>query len=262
MNKAVFAIVAALLAVSDPARAAELTLTFRDGTVTLDARDVTVGQILAEWARIGQTKIVNIERVATPTVTLRLDGTPEKQALEIILRALPGYLAAARPTPLSGASSYDRIVLLTSTSVAAPSRQPVPGPTALQQRPPMPLRQSFPVLNPGELPDADAEPVYEELDEEPEDGDERAPVPGTQPVTGQPVMPGLFGQPPPGPLQPPAGAGDPPGDSLSRPPLPNNPWNAPAGAATPGPPSPVQQPAPGGANQPEPLPPPDPDPGL
>jgi hypothetical protein len=43
---------------------AEVHLTIRDGRVTLDARNVTVAEILAEWARVGRTHIVNGETVA------------------------------------------------------------------------------------------------------------------------------------------------------------------------------------------------------
>jgi hypothetical protein len=43
------------------ASAAGLELSIRDGRVTLDAQDVTLRQILTEWARIGKTRIINIE---------------------------------------------------------------------------------------------------------------------------------------------------------------------------------------------------------
>ena len=42
-------------------------------------------------------------------MTLKFDGLPEDQALDIILRALPGYLAARRAVPMADASMYDRI---------------------------------------------------------------------------------------------------------------------------------------------------------
>src|SRR6185436_13120627 len=80
------------------ASAAGLELSIRDGRVTLDAQDVTLRQILTEWARIGKTRIVNIERITGAPVTLKLEGVPEKQALEIILRSVPGYMAVPRET--------------------------------------------------------------------------------------------------------------------------------------------------------------------
>ena len=38
-------------------------VTMKDGRVTLAANGATVREILAEWARVGQTRIVNGERV-------------------------------------------------------------------------------------------------------------------------------------------------------------------------------------------------------
>src|SRR6476619_4006688 len=65
-----------------PATAGDLRLEFQDGYVTLKAHDVPVRQILAEWARRGQTKITNGEKVVGTPVTLELTRVPEKQALE------------------------------------------------------------------------------------------------------------------------------------------------------------------------------------
>ena len=45
-----------------------------NGRVTLVAKDVTVREILAEWARVGQTRIVNAEKLTGGPVTLELDG--------------------------------------------------------------------------------------------------------------------------------------------------------------------------------------------
>jgi hypothetical protein len=112
-----------------PARASDLRLEFQDGTVTLSARDVPVRQILAEWARKGQTRIVNGERLGGGPVTLELRSMPEGKALDIVLRSAAGYLAAPRPAAVPGASSFDRIVVL-ATSTAPP-------PTAVARTQPM-----------------------------------------------------------------------------------------------------------------------------
>jgi hypothetical protein len=106
--------------------AAELKLDIHDGKVTLDARDVTVRQILTEWARVGQTRILNLERAGSGPVTLQLAAVPERQALDIILRSLSGYLAAPRAAGSAGASTYDRILILASTSVVSAPRSQVP----------------------------------------------------------------------------------------------------------------------------------------
>ena len=95
-----------------------------DGRVSVSAKDATVRQILTEWARVGQTRIVNLERLGGGPLTLELANVPEAQALDTLLRSVSGYLAAPRAVTLPDASQYDRILLLpTSTAVAsAPPR--------------------------------------------------------------------------------------------------------------------------------------------
>src|SRR5262245_44580686 len=102
-----------LLASAMPAAAqSPVSIKFDNGNVTVIARDVPVRTILAEWARVGGSKIVNGERVAGPAVTLELTNVPERQALAVLLRNVTnvsGHIAAARPAGQSGASSLDRI---------------------------------------------------------------------------------------------------------------------------------------------------------
>ena len=114
-----------------PARA-ELTLTLRDGRVTLVADNVTPRQILAEWARVGQVRLVNGDKVPGAPVTLRLTDVPERLALDIILRAAAGYMASPRVDYVAQASVYDRILVLPAStavqasSVAASAPRPTP----------------------------------------------------------------------------------------------------------------------------------------
>ena len=42
---------------------AEVQVAMKNGKVSIVAKDATLRQILTEWARVGQTRIVNIERV-------------------------------------------------------------------------------------------------------------------------------------------------------------------------------------------------------
>ncbi len=51
---------------------ADVQLSIADGRVSLVAKDATVRQIMAEWERIGQTKVVNLERVPGGPITLEL----------------------------------------------------------------------------------------------------------------------------------------------------------------------------------------------
>jgi hypothetical protein len=125
-----FAVVALLGATASPAAAQNLTLEFQDGRVRLNAQDVSINQILAEWARRGRTTIVNGERVPGPPVTLELQDVSEREALDVILRGVSGYLVAARESSLAGASTYDRIYILATSSrpnnAAAAPQQPQP----------------------------------------------------------------------------------------------------------------------------------------
>jgi hypothetical protein len=120
------------------ADAGQLRMEFRDGTVSISAVDVPLSQVLSEWARLGQTRIVNLEKVSGAPLTVELANVPEKQALEVLLRNLPGYLAAARTVPTGAGSQFDRIVVMPGTippaqpamRAAAPPPQPPPMPQA------------------------------------------------------------------------------------------------------------------------------------
>ena len=135
---------------SGAASAAELRLEIADGFVTVVATDVPLPQILAEWARVGGTRIVNAERVAGPPVSLQLEKVPEQQALAVLLRSVAGYLAAPRRAGVPGASQYESVMILaTSTppAAAAAARAPVsPGPL-----PPNRFEPDQPQLMPDEV---------------------------------------------------------------------------------------------------------------
>ena len=159
MKRLVFGLCLMMLA-APPAGAAGLQMSIRDGRVTLDAQDVTVRQILTEWARIGKTQIVNAERITGGPVTLKLQEVPEKQALDIILRTVPGYMARPRETFVADASIYDRILVMATTAAVAAGRPQTPsafpgmqpGPNFTQLRPPQPA------LTPGAIPEPPEDP--------------------------------------------------------------------------------------------------------
>jgi len=132
MKTALFGVAALLLAVSTAA--ADVQLTMKDGRVSLVARDATVRQILTEWARVGQTKIVNVERVPGGPVTLELINVPESQALEVLLRSLSGYITAPRPVQAATLSRFDRIILMPTLASARPATGSTP-PPVFQQTP-------------------------------------------------------------------------------------------------------------------------------
>jgi hypothetical protein len=61
---------------------ADVRISVANGLVSVSATDATVRQILTEWARVGQTRIVNVERVGGAPITIELVNVPEAQALE------------------------------------------------------------------------------------------------------------------------------------------------------------------------------------
>jgi len=113
--------VALVLLLAVPAQAQQLNLQINNGRVTLDATNVPARQILAEWARIGGTKVVGAEKITGTPLTLKFVDMPERQALDIILRNVAGFMAAPRQaSALPGASSYDRILIMATSSAVAP----------------------------------------------------------------------------------------------------------------------------------------------
>jgi hypothetical protein len=127
--------VAALVAWLVPVSArADVQLTIANGRVSLTARNATPQQILAEWARVGQTKVVNVERVPGAPMTLELVDVPEQTALDIVLRSISGYLAAPRSGFVANASAFDRIIVMPTPATARPRTAATPAPVAGQPR--------------------------------------------------------------------------------------------------------------------------------
>ncbi len=178
----------ALLLLARPVSAQQLSLEIRDGLVTLQATNATVRQILAEWARVGGTRVVGGERVAGAPLTLSLEGVPEAKALDIVLRGAAGYMAAARTVPGSGRSSYDRILVLATSTPPAGG-----GPaTAAGNRP---ATRAFGVPPAVEPPDTSDIGVGE-----PEPAAEMPQVNPFANAFGQPGTAQPFGQPPANPF--------------------------------------------------------------
>ena len=178
MKTALFGIAAWLVAASTAS--AEVHLTMQNGRVSLVAKDATVRQILTEWARVGQTKIVNVERVPGGPITLELNNVTEAQALDVLLRALSGYITAPRPVAVANLSHFDRIIIMPTLAAARPATS----------SPPPPVFQQTPQFTPTPVADDDAD------DEKPAPnvpvpGAPRGPVFNTfpQPQTVNPQMP-------------------------------------------------------------------------
>src|SRR5207245_5897921 len=133
MKTLIFGLATSLLAAL-PAFA-DVRVTMQDGRVSIVAKDATVRQILTEWARVGQTKIVNVERVPGGPVTLELTNVTETQALEVLLRSLSGYITAPRAVGVANLSSFDRIIIMPSIAAARPAvtASSTPPPPVFQQ---------------------------------------------------------------------------------------------------------------------------------
>jgi hypothetical protein len=129
-----------------PASAGELKLTMQDGRVTIIADNVPLRQILQEWARVGQTKIVNAEKMTGPAITLQLVNAPERDALDILLRSASGYIAAPRPVPVANAAFYDRVTIMPTSRAPAPTASNMAPPPTFQ-RPPQPIDDSDEPIN-------------------------------------------------------------------------------------------------------------------
>jgi len=100
---------------------ADVTVTMHDGRVTIVAKEATVRQILTEWARVGQTKIVNVERIPGGPMTLELTNVPEQQALDLLLRSVSGYMTAPRPVAVANLSQFDRVVVMPTSAAPRPA---------------------------------------------------------------------------------------------------------------------------------------------
>lgn len=237
-----------------------LGLQFQNGTVSLRAQNVAVRQILAEWARVGGTRIVDGDRVSGGPVSLELTNVPEQQALDIVLRGVAGYMLAPRASASTGASVFDRILILPSSNAPrAATPPPAFGTTGVRPgilMPSVPARAGLAVEgNPGGAAPADDD---DEEDEDDEDADDAPAGVGANPMPRSPTTPPVLpprAVPTPGmaPLGgipamirlPPEQDADEPGQRKAAP-TPRNPFGGPAGSSLPGviTPVPPQQPNP------------------
>ena len=111
----------ALTLASAVASAQDFRLAFHNHRVTLVAQNVTVAAVLAQWARIGGTAVINDDAIKDGPVSLQLIDVPELEALEILLRSAGGYIVAERDDAFDeSASSISRIMILPKS--AAPVR--------------------------------------------------------------------------------------------------------------------------------------------
>jgi hypothetical protein len=123
------------LAISAPASARqfspgrELQLSFNaDGTVNLVARNVTVRDILIEWARQCQCHVVNAERLPGGAIMLPLqfEHATQSAVLESLLRQAAGYVLTPKRPGVQSASNYETIYILATSNPVAGAYVPPP----------------------------------------------------------------------------------------------------------------------------------------
>ena len=232
---------ALLLYCAAPAAAQSVKVTFHNGHVDIAAQNAPLRTILAEWSRVGGTKIVNADRVGGVPVTLELTDVPERSALDVLLRNV-SYMAGPRYQTAASLSYFDSIMIVPSSGAVPP-----PAPAAIRPAivgaPPAPQVPQIDPNDPEENPSTDLTPRPVGPVNGPRQRLFRRPdAPG--PVTGPGVVGGVVG-PNGQPIQPdPDNDQPPPEDRPDQPP--SNPFGvAPgSGSATPGVISPVPQPQP------------------
>jgi hypothetical protein len=139
------------LAAFAPVASADVQLSIHDGRVSIVAKDATVRQILTEWARVGRTKIVNVERIPGGPLTLELKDVPEMEALDVLLRTLSGYMAAPRVSYTPDASQFDAIIVMPTTA-------PPPSRTASVAPAPFAPPSGFPAIDDDQGPPGPGQP--------------------------------------------------------------------------------------------------------
>lgn len=122
-------IVAALLtlSVASQARAQALQLDVHDGLVWLNADHVSLGEIVRQWARTRDLRVVRPELLEGVVITLRLSGVPESEAVQILLRGVTGYVAVMDDTTAVPFPILKRLVLVSPTApreLASPVVEP------------------------------------------------------------------------------------------------------------------------------------------
>lgn len=91
-----------------------VNLSFNDGRVTVVASEVPILTILETWARLGNTRFVNVETLVNESVSISMVDVPEQTALRVLLRAAAGYVVAPKTTDLTGLSSFDKVLIMAS----------------------------------------------------------------------------------------------------------------------------------------------------
>lgn len=114
----ILAACALLVSSANRASAQDFVMRFQNHRMTLIARDMSVSRILDRWSQIGGTIVVNGAAVQGGPISLQLDDVPEREALEILLRTVDGYIVAEREDESTGVSSISKILILRASTAS------------------------------------------------------------------------------------------------------------------------------------------------
>jgi hypothetical protein len=115
----------------------KIQLTFNaNGTVTLIAQNASARDILTEWARVGGSRFVNLEKmVGGPIPVLEFDSQPESVVLDSLLRSTAGYIIGPKIAGMPGPSQFGAVYIVaqsTGTKPAFSNASPVAAPLMSQ----------------------------------------------------------------------------------------------------------------------------------
>ncbi len=96
------------------------------GLVTLESRDATLREILAEWSRQGGSYFVGSERLPATPMTLQFASAPERDVMASLLRQAAGYVLGPRRAGSIGISSFEVVYILPTSNPSAGGYTPPP----------------------------------------------------------------------------------------------------------------------------------------
>jgi hypothetical protein len=127
MNRIVHTLMIVMLSGALPrGEQANVRIAFDGGRVTLAANDALVGDVLAEWARVGGTLFTGADRIPPVRITVDLVELDETSAIETVIGSANGFLATRRTDGPVGSSRLGRVAIALPSSVAA-ALTPAPG---------------------------------------------------------------------------------------------------------------------------------------
>jgi hypothetical protein len=177
-----------------------------DGLVTLTAQNVTVRDILAEWARQCGCYVVNAERLAGAPIAVPISfvSAAQPDVLRSLLRETGGYALTPRRAGSTSISEYETIYIINASGpVTYTSAAPAVTPIVIRGAPDDEIPPVVPIVV-GAEPPVPGAPAGEQPAPQtpptrpatPAGGFVIAPVspgtpaPGTAPTPGQPSQPG------------------------------------------------------------------------